>query len=93
MSRRVLLVAIIASLAPMTFGHAENAPAKVDPLKKLLEEKFTPKPTEKPITFDKKDYHPIAPKQNSPQQPNSWGTSSQRQPVTNTNQITFNTTR
>ena len=71
MCRRILLVAIIASLTPVAFGHAETAPAKVDPLKKLLEEKYTPPPTQKPTTFDKRDYHPIAPKQNSPQQPNS----------------------
>ena len=71
MCRRILLAAIIALLTPIAFSHAETAPAKVDPLKKLLEEKFTPQPTQKPTTFDKKDYHPIAPKQSSPPQPNS----------------------
>jgi subtilisin family serine protease len=71
MSPRFFLVAIIASLAATTFCQAEPAPAKEDPLKKLLEEKFTPKPNEKPTTFDKRDYHPIGPKQNSPAQPNS----------------------
>ena len=71
MSRRILLLAIIASLAPVAISHAQNGPAKDDPLKKLLEQKFAPKPTDKPTTIDKRDYHPIAPKPNTPQQPNS----------------------
>jgi subtilisin family serine protease len=68
MQRHFFIFTIVALLGLIEFSHAETSTDKNDPLKKLLEEKFIPPPTERPTTFDKKDYHPIAPpKQNSPQ--------------------------
>jgi subtilisin family serine protease len=64
MSRRILLVAIVASLASISYSHAQNTQSKSDRLKKLLDEKFIPPPsqTKTPPTVDKKDFHWIAPK-------------------------------
>lgn len=70
MCRQILLVAIIASLASITASRAENAPSNADRLKKLLEEKYTPKQTDKPTTFEKKEFHPIVPNTNTQQPAN-----------------------
>ncbi len=64
MSCRILLVAIVALLASISYSHAQNTPSKSDRLKKLLDEKFIPPPSKNqtPPTVDKKDLHWIAPK-------------------------------
>jgi Subtilase family/Dockerin type I domain len=70
--RRIFFVAVFVSIASVSTGLAQNTKSQStqpssDRLKKLLEDKFIPPPTERPTTFDKRDYYEIVPpKQTTP---------------------------